>query len=232
MAKEEGIPMEGIVMKALANTQFVVKLDADDTKEMRISVRKAGPITAAMIEADPAITVINKDLVLATLTEDVPFEMSFIVGMGRGAILADHGKPRVMKNPAWLAQQARRLSKKYESYWYSTGKGEWTKNAGWPTQPEQWKKLKGWVIRKKLKPSAATPAQARAREAATSASSPSGTWEMRRSFMPVRLTIHSSSVLRKVARSALVSTAGGRHLPQPVMAACFIGILGVGGRAR
>ena len=27
MAKEEGIPMEGIVTKALANTQFVVKLD-------------------------------------------------------------------------------------------------------------------------------------------------------------------------------------------------------------
>ena len=27
MAKEEGIPMEGVVTKALANTQFVVKLD-------------------------------------------------------------------------------------------------------------------------------------------------------------------------------------------------------------
>ena len=37
---------------------------------------KAGPVTAGMIEADPAITIINKDLVLATLTEDVPFEMT------------------------------------------------------------------------------------------------------------------------------------------------------------
>jgi translation initiation factor IF-1 len=27
MAKEEGIPMDGIVMKALANTQFIVQLD-------------------------------------------------------------------------------------------------------------------------------------------------------------------------------------------------------------
>src|SRR6516225_191070 len=27
MAKEEGIPMEGVVTKALANTQFIVKLD-------------------------------------------------------------------------------------------------------------------------------------------------------------------------------------------------------------
>jgi translation initiation factor IF-1 len=27
MAKEEGIPMDGVVMKALANTQFIVQLD-------------------------------------------------------------------------------------------------------------------------------------------------------------------------------------------------------------
>jgi len=51
---------------------------------------------------------------------------------------------------------SRRLGKKYESYWYSTEKGEWTKNDGWPASPEQWKKLKGWVVRKKMKPSAAT----------------------------------------------------------------------------
>ena len=46
---------------------------------------------------------------------------------------------------------------------------------------------------------------------------------MRRSRMPVRMTIHSSLVSRKVARSALVRTAGGRHLPQPVMAAYVTG---------
>src|SRR5271170_1558161 len=42
---------------------------------------------------------------------------------------------------------------------------------------------------------------------------------MRRSRMPVRLTIHSSLVSRMVDRSWLVSTAGGRHFPQPVIAA-------------
>ena len=66
---------------------------------------------------------------------------------------------------------------------------------------------------------ASIPAQASARAAATWMTSPSGTWEMRRSRMPVREAIHSSSVSRKVARSALVSTAGGRHFPQPTMAA-------------
>jgi DNA-directed RNA polymerase subunit alpha len=55
---------------------------------MKISVKKAGPVTAGMIEADPAITVINKDLVLATLTEDVSFEMTLTVEKGRGYITA------------------------------------------------------------------------------------------------------------------------------------------------
>jgi len=79
-----------------------------------------------------------------------------IYGMDKESILVKSAKPRLQKNPAWLAQQTRRLGKKYESYWYSTEKGEWTKNDGWPASPEQWKKLKGWVVRKKMKPSAAT----------------------------------------------------------------------------
>ena len=41
-----------------------------------------------MIEADPSITIINKDLVIATLTEDVDFEMTLTVGKGRGYVTA------------------------------------------------------------------------------------------------------------------------------------------------
>jgi uncharacterized protein (TIGR02453 family) len=79
-----------------------------------------------------------------------------IYGMDKESILVKSAKPRLQKNPAWLVQQARRLGRKYESYWYSMEKGEWTRNDGWPAAPEQWKKLKGWVVRKKMKPSAAT----------------------------------------------------------------------------
>jgi uncharacterized protein (TIGR02453 family) len=78
-----------------------------------------------------------------------------VYGISRGAILVDHGRPRVAQNPRWLAEQSRRLAKKYESYWYSTEKGEWTKHKGWP-QLDDWKKLKGWIVRKQMKPSAAT----------------------------------------------------------------------------
>ncbi len=42
---------------------------------------------------------------------------------------------------------------------------------------------------------------------------------MRLSRIPVRVSTHSSVVSRKLARSELVSTAGGRHFPQPVIAA-------------
>jgi uncharacterized protein (TIGR02453 family) len=66
-------------------------------------------------------------------------------------------EPRLAKNPKWLAQQKAKLGRKYESYWYSTVKGEWTKNSGWPTN-ENWPKLQAWIVRKKLSTAAATRA--------------------------------------------------------------------------
>lgn len=80
--------MEDVTDIILNVKSLIVKLDADEPKEMRISAKKAGPITAGMIEADPAITIINKDLVLATLTEDLPFEMTLTVSKGRGYVTA------------------------------------------------------------------------------------------------------------------------------------------------
>jgi uncharacterized protein (TIGR02453 family) len=55
----------------------------------------------------------------------------------------------------WCARQKRRMARRYESYWYSMEKGESTKNNGWPVTPENWKKLKAWVVRRKLSPAAA-----------------------------------------------------------------------------
>src|SRR3954469_20676611 len=80
--------MEDVTDIILNIKGLVVKLDADEPKEMKISVKKAGPVTAGMIDADQAITVVNKDLVLATLTEDLPFEMTLTVGKGRGYVTA------------------------------------------------------------------------------------------------------------------------------------------------
>jgi uncharacterized protein (TIGR02453 family) len=62
---------------------------------------------------------------------------------------------RIQQAPKWCAQQKRRMARKCESYWYSMEKGEWTKNNGWPVTPEEWKKLRAWVVRRKMTPAAA-----------------------------------------------------------------------------
>jgi len=70
--------------------------------------------------------------------------------------LGQIAEPRVLALPKWVAQQTTRLGRRYESYWYSAIKGEWTQHDGWPTELEDWKKLQGWIVRVKLKPTAAT----------------------------------------------------------------------------
>jgi uncharacterized protein (TIGR02453 family) len=72
--------------------------------------------------------------------------------------LALIAEPRVHANPKWLAQQKKRLGRRYESYWYSAEKREWAKHDGWPMKLEDWKKIQGWVVRRKFAPAAATRA--------------------------------------------------------------------------
>ncbi len=71
--------------------------------------------------------------------------------------LAQIAGPRLEANPRWLAQQKKRLGRRYESYWYSTEKGQWTKHPGWPPG-ENWKKVQAWIARRKFSPAAATRA--------------------------------------------------------------------------
>lgn len=79
-----------------------------------------------------------------------------IYGLGRNTPLIQAGRPRAIENLKWLAGQQRRLGRKYESYWYCSDKGQWTKRQGWPGKPEDWQKLKGWVVRRKLTHAVAT----------------------------------------------------------------------------
>jgi uncharacterized protein (TIGR02453 family) len=64
--------------------------------------------------------------------------------------------PRVAAHPSWVPKQKKRLGRGYESYWYSTEKGAWTKHEGWPLGPAEWERLQGWVVRRKFPRSAAT----------------------------------------------------------------------------
>ncbi|HEX5425280.1 MAG TPA: DUF2461 family protein [Candidatus Acidoferrales bacterium] len=79
-----------------------------------------------------------------------------IYGAGRTAPLVQFGRARARDNRKWLVRQKNRLQRQFESYWYSTEKGEWTKNKGWPVEPDEWKKLKAWIVRRKFSPAAAS----------------------------------------------------------------------------
>lgn len=65
---------------------LVVKLDSDEPKTMRLAATGPGEVTADLIEADTAITIVNRDLVICTLTEEVDFEMELTVEKGRGYV--------------------------------------------------------------------------------------------------------------------------------------------------
>jgi DNA-directed RNA polymerase subunit alpha len=80
--------VEDVTEIVLNVKSLVVRLRSEEPKTMKVSANKAGVVTAANIAADPAIEIVNKDQVLATLTEDVNFEMEMVVGNGRGYVPA------------------------------------------------------------------------------------------------------------------------------------------------
>ena len=80
--------MEDVTDIVLNVKSLVIRLNDEGPKTMNVSANKAGVITAADIVSDPSIEVVNKDLVLATLTEKVKFEMEMVVESGRGYVPA------------------------------------------------------------------------------------------------------------------------------------------------
>ncbi|MEM9083982.1 MAG: DNA-directed RNA polymerase subunit alpha [Planctomycetota bacterium] len=67
---------------------IIVSLEGDEPKTMRLAAAGPGEVTADLIEADTAITIHNRDLVLCTLTDAIDFEMDLTVGKGRGYVPA------------------------------------------------------------------------------------------------------------------------------------------------
>ncbi|MGP1273011.1 MAG: DNA-directed RNA polymerase subunit alpha [Phycisphaerales bacterium] len=80
--------LEDVTDIVLNIKNLVVKLEGDEPKTMRLAAQGPGEVTADLIEADTAVTIMNPDLVIATLTTDVDFEMEIRVGKGRGYVPA------------------------------------------------------------------------------------------------------------------------------------------------
>jgi DNA-directed RNA polymerase subunit alpha len=76
--------LEDVTEIVLNVKSLAIRMQGEGPRKMTVSANKAGALTAADISADAGIEIINKDLVLATLTEDVKFEMEMEVETGRG----------------------------------------------------------------------------------------------------------------------------------------------------
>lgn len=81
--------MEDVTDIILNIKTLVVKSHSEERKVLSVHSEVKGPITAGMVDCDPAIEVISRDAVIATLTDNVPFDMEMIAEMGRGYIPAE-----------------------------------------------------------------------------------------------------------------------------------------------
>src|SRR5262245_24539253 len=85
--------LEDVTDIVLNIKSLIVKNHSDSTKVLRVERRTPGEVRASDIETDESVEIINKDLLIATLTADVPFIVEMVVENGRGYVSAtEHGE--------------------------------------------------------------------------------------------------------------------------------------------
>lgn len=80
--------LEDVTDIVLNVKSLVVKKHTDETRVITVEKNAIGQVTGADVQTDADIEVINKDHVICTLTEDVPFFMEMVVENGRGYVPA------------------------------------------------------------------------------------------------------------------------------------------------
>ncbi len=80
--------LEDVTEIVLNVKSLVVRSHSDATRVITVERSKAGVITGRDVQVDSDVEIINKDHVLATLTDDVPFMMEMVVESGRGYVPA------------------------------------------------------------------------------------------------------------------------------------------------
>ena len=80
--------MEDVTDIVLNIKNLIVSLKGDEPKTMRLAATGPGEVTADLIEADAAVEIHNRDMVICTLTDEVDFEAEFTVSKGRGYVPA------------------------------------------------------------------------------------------------------------------------------------------------
>lgn len=69
--------------------QVRLSMDCDTPQTLTLDVRGKGKVTAGQIQGNQHVEVLNPDLPIATLTEDVEFQLELEARMGKGYVPAD-----------------------------------------------------------------------------------------------------------------------------------------------
>ena len=80
--------LEDVTNIVLNVKSLVVKNHSDSTRVITVEKNEAGVVTGGDIQSDQDVEVVNKDLVVATMTDDVPFTADLSVEVGRGYVPA------------------------------------------------------------------------------------------------------------------------------------------------
>jgi len=72
---------------------LVIRLEGDEPRIITLEAAEVGELTAAQIQTDPNVEVINKDHLIATLSRDIDFRVEMRVAKGRGYIAAETDTP-------------------------------------------------------------------------------------------------------------------------------------------
>ena len=87
----EGV-VEDVTTIKIKKKNIVVKNHSDEDKTMHLYVDSEKTVTAADIETDADVQIINKDQVIATVSKGGKLDMEFIVSNGRGYVPSNENK--------------------------------------------------------------------------------------------------------------------------------------------
>lgn len=94
--------VEDVTTIVLNLKNVVVKNHSNENKVLHLSVNEERVVTAADIEADADIEIINPDQVIATLSKGGKLDMELIVANGRGYVPSNENKKYVEGNIGYI----------------------------------------------------------------------------------------------------------------------------------
>lgn len=80
--------LEDVTQIVLNVKSLIVRSHSEATRVITVERSTAGVITGGDVDTDADVEIVNKDHVIATLTDDVPFMMEMVVENGRGYVPA------------------------------------------------------------------------------------------------------------------------------------------------